>query len=156
MRTLSPATMQAGNAQETGEVYLVLLKISHEGLAEAIRVVNNNVAITSNGETYLPYAFRYDPPDDTATGMENGMLTIDNVDRSFIAVIRAIDSPPTVEVSVILASDPDNIQVGPLEFSFSGVTYNAKSISGALVYDDMLSYEFPQGKFRPMDFPGLF
>jgi len=48
-RSISSTAQAAINAQETDEIFLILLTISHDDLAEPIRVVSNNENITSNG-----------------------------------------------------------------------------------------------------------
>ena len=156
MRSLSAAARQAIFAQNTDQVFLVLLKLSHPSLVDSIRCVNNTQAIYSNGELYVPYNFRFDPPDEKLNSTSNGTLTIENIDRSIMEAIESINDPPTVEISVILASQPDVLEAGPREFTIRNVPFDAKKISGTLSSEDTLDIQIPGDRFSPRDYGGLF
>lgn len=150
----SPAITGA-NTDQTEEVWLLILKITHPALAEPIRVVNNTENITSNGELYLAAAFKMDLPDDTE-GVPSVDIEIDNVDRAITDAVRAISSPPSVVLSVILASTPDVIEAGPFDMTLASVDYNALKVTGTLIYEDILNEPFPGESFNPAKYPGLF
>lgn len=155
-RTLSNAALQAIYSQETNQVFLILLMINHEDLALPIRVVNNYQAITSNGQTYVPYAFEFDPPDEREGVITSAKLIIDNIDRSIVAMIRSLTTAPTVTVSIVLADSPDTIEAGPNEFQLKNISYNAETVSGDLIFDEMDNLNIPGDIFNPVDFGGLF
>lgn len=155
-RTLSNAALQAVFSQETNQVFLVLLEIDHTDLADPIRVVNNHQAITSNGQTYVPYAFEFDPPDEREGVITSAKLIIDNIDRSIVATIRNLETAPTVTVSIVLADSADTIEAGPLTFLLKNVSYDAETVSGDLIYDELDNLNIPGDTFNPIDFGGLF
>lgn len=155
-RTLSTAALEAIYSQETNQVFLVLLEIDHADMTTPIRVVNNHQAISSNGQTYVPYAFEFDPPDEREDVTTNAELIIDNIDRSIVALIRSLTTAPTVTVSIVLADSPDTIEAGPLEFKLKNVSYNVETVSGDLVYNDIDTINIPGDVFNPEDFGGLF
>ncbi len=155
-RTLSNAALQAIYSQETNQVFLVLLEIDHADLVDPIRVVSNHQAITSNGQTYVPYAFEFDPPDEREGVITSAKLIIDNIDRTIVATIRSLTTPPTVTVSIILADSPDVIEAGPLTFLLRNVTYDVETVSGDLIYDELDNLNIPGDTFNPVDFGGLF
>jgi len=150
--TVSATFKAAAYAQQTNEVVLVILEIDHDDLAAPIRVVNNTENITSGGDEYLAAGFDIKLPDD------DGKTTISvcNVDRIMVQAIRSISSRPTVTISVILASDPDTIEVGPYIMELSEVSYDAFTVTGTLTFDNFLDEPFPGDKFNPGIFPGLF
>src|SRR5579885_2175455 len=88
-RALSLAARQAVNAQETGEVFLLLLTLDHDELAAPIRVVNNTVDIVSRGNTYIAYPFQLELPAEDADQISSVRLSIDNVDRTIVQSLRA-------------------------------------------------------------------
>ena len=150
--TVSATFKAVAYAQQTNEVVLVILEIDHDDLAAPIRVVNNTENITSGGDEYLAAGFDIKLPDD------DGKTTISvcNVDRIMVQAIRSISSRPTVTISVILASDPDTIEVGPYIMELSEVSYDAFTVTGTLTFDNFLDEPFPGDKFNPGIFPGLF
>lgn len=156
MRELSNNAKIAVTSNSTSEVFLPLLKIEHEDLAEDLFFVRNMEQIVSNGNTYLPCAFDINLPAEKDGQINTATLSIDNVDRVIVTAIRSITSPALITVSIVLASDPDVLEAGPLEFTLRNVSFNAKTVSGDLVYEDRLFLNIPGNKFDPFLFPGLF
>jgi len=150
--TVSATFKAAAYAQQTSEVFLKLLTIEHDDLASPIRVVDNTENIESNGETYLAAGFDVKLPDDDG----RTTLSVCNVDRVMVQAIRSIDSSPTISLSVIMASDPDTIEVGPFVMQLVDVGYDAFTISGTLSFDDFLIEPYPGDTFSPGQFKGLF
>ena len=102
---------QASNAVETGEIFLSLLEFTHTDLPDPIYFVDNTVEVISNGKTYQPYPFRITLPEDKVGVLPSVDLTIDNVDQTLIEAIRGFSNPPIVTLKIILASNPDNIEI---------------------------------------------
>ena len=155
-RSVSATLEAAVYAQQTDEIFLILLAISHADMSETLRFVNNTEDVVSGGETYTAFPFAIDLPSDTEDSLPSVQLVIDNIDRSIIEELRSIDSAPTIAVSVILSSAPDTIECGPLSFSLKSIDYDAKVITAQLGFEDILNEPFPAGTFTPTDFPGLF
>jgi hypothetical protein len=153
---MSLTAREAMYSQETGEVFLELLEISHADLSSPIRVVNNTVDITHNSNTYSAFPFKIQPPGEKQSEITRASLTIDAVDRTVIQAIRSISTPATVTYKVILASAPDTVEAGPFVFSLKNTQYTAYQVSGELVYEDRLFMRVPYLKFSPRLFPGLF
>ena len=162
-RTLSSAARLAMFSQETDKIFLPLLKINHATLGAPLRFTRNTVQIISKVEdgstsqTFLPYPFNLNLPDDTQDStVKTVQLAIDNIDRSITAAVRSIASAATVTLWIVLATTPDTIEAGPFTFSLSDVTYDAFTVSGTLTYEDRLQTRVPGLDFNPFDFPGLF
>lgn len=156
MRTVSTNAREAMNASQTGEIFLVTLDIDHPDLAQPLRVVNNNEAIISNGETYLATAFSFVLPAQEDGKISNSTLSIDNVDRNIVEIIRTITSFPTVVANVLLASDPDVIEAGPFDFQLRNVNYDRNTVSGELIYESYMRDNCGTVKYKNTLFPGLF
>ncbi len=142
--------------QETGEAFLVLLTISHDDLAQPIRVVNNQENITSNGNLFVAFPFEIELPGSGGNSLPEVTLRIDNVDRQIVQAIRSISGAPTVTLEVIMASTPDVIEAGPYEFTLRNATYDALAVEGRLQFKDILNEPYPADSFTPSGFPGLF
>lgn len=154
-RTLSEAAIESTNAQETAEVWLTLVEIDHADLTAPIRVVNNHEDITSNSNLFQGFPFNVEFPDEPMDGQPMARLSIDGVDRTIVETLRTISSPPTVKLQVILASQPDTIEVEFDGLTLRRATYPAHTISGDLVFQDILS-EPITFTMTPNKFPGLF
>lgn len=155
-RSVSTTFKQAVAAQETGEAFLVLLTISHADLAAPIRVSSDAVNTTSRGETYVAFPFDLALPDDNRSSAPRARLTIDNVDRQIVEAMRLIQSPPTVLMEVVLASDPDTVEAEFPAFKLRSVEVDILTVRGDLTIELFEDEPYPAGSFVPSAFPGLF
>jgi hypothetical protein len=126
------------------------------GLFAPIRVVDNTVNVHKGGNVYLPFPFQVTMPDEREDRMPNVQLRIDNVDKQIVDALRAIDTAPTVSLSVVLDSTPDVVEAGPFLFTLRRGTYDVNSVVGDLEYEDVLREPIPGDTFTPSNFPGVF
>ncbi|MAO65043.1 MAG: hypothetical protein CL666_08585 [Balneola sp.] len=156
MRNLSADAVQDMLAAQTGEVYLHIVKISHASLASDLLFVDNNEDIVRSDGTYKASAFRIQLPseDDEVPQVR---IQIDNVDQSIIAALRPLQNAPDLTISVIRASDPDTVEVGPYEMVLKQFDYDKFTITGTIGYqEDFLNEQFPKDQFTPQNTPGIF
>jgi hypothetical protein len=154
-RSLSSAAVRALTAQETGEVFLMLVTITHDDIAP-LYFANNTETITSRGHDYLGWPFQVALPDEREDAMPAVQLRIDNIDRRIMESIRGLSTAPAVALEVVLASAPDVVEAGPFAFTLRGVEYDALTITGTLAPEDVLNEPAMQFSFTPDLFPGLF
>jgi hypothetical protein len=155
-RALSITALRAITAQETGEVFLFLITITHDDLAAPLYFVNNMENITSRGHEFLGWPFEIALPDEREDAMPSVQIRIDNVDRRILEGIRGLPTAPTVILELVLASAPDVVEGDPIPFTLRGVEYDALVITGVLTPEDMLNEPHMQHSFTPALFPGLF
>lgn len=155
-RALSLAAKQSLTAQETAEIWLLLLTIDAVGLAAPIRVVNDRQNVTSRGNEFVGYPFEIDLPGDSAETVQRVTLRIDNVDRVIVASLRLVQEPPTVTLEVIRRADPDTVECGPFVMTLAEARYDAQTVEGECVFEDVLNAAFPAHTYNPADYPGLF
>ena len=155
-RSVSSAFLQAALAQETGEVYVVLVEIDHADLVTPIRAARSNANVLHNGNTYHGMWFETDLPDDLEEQLPEITLVIQNVDRAVVEAVRTVSSAPTVTVKVVLASDPDTVEAGPWVMTLRQAAYNALTVSGSVLGPDILTEPYPGDAMTPANFPGLF
>lgn len=166
MRTLSLNFRQALFAQESAEVPVFLLTITHDELAEPILLSTDpttrisddplQYATVSRGETYLFAGIELTIPDDQDKAPPAAKLSIANVDRGLIPLARSVSSPPQVRIEAVLASDPDTVEITWPAFDMSNVVYNATALQFDLTIDALVTEPFPALTFTPAHFPGLF
>lgn len=152
---VSAAFKQAAFAQDTGDVILVLLTISHPSISPSIRVVNNTQQITSRGETYEPFPFEVTLPDQREDAPPSARLSIDNISREIGQAIRSITSPAFLTIEVIRAADPDVVEKRWPNFTLRDVKWDWGKVSGDLRIDDFTTEPYPAGIFSPASFLGL-
>lgn len=156
MRTTSLTFRQAINAQNTEEVFIILIEISYGTPATYIRICSGGQNIISNYEEYVYYPFDLSLPSDEAENVPQAQLTIDNVDQSLIEAIRNLARAPGVRLMVVLASDPDTIEVDFADFVFTNISYDALTITGTISVENFMSEPFPGDTFVPSNFTALF
>ena len=147
-------------AQETDEVFIVLLTLDHEEMEEPLRLcsdVKPGLAnFTSRGEEYLSFPFDLSLPDDSPDRAPTARISIDNVDRQLVAIARSISTPPTVTIEVIRASSPDTVEATWDDFTMKEIRYNALTIEGDLTLENITQEPYPCDCFTPSGFPGCF
>lgn len=143
-------------AQDTDEVWLVLVTIDHDDLIEPIRVVNNTEDVLSGGDTYIAFPFDVTLPDAREDAPPRARLIIDNVSREIGEAIRTITSAPGVTLEVVRAADPDTIEISWPFFKLRNVKWDAGKVSGDLSLEDFTSEPYPAGIFSPASFPSAF
>jgi hypothetical protein len=103
-RTISLTMRKAANAQESGEVLVVLMTIWHPDLAgELIRLSSDDTVrlsadpllygTMSRGQQFLFFPFSIVLPDDRDEAPPSVKFQIDNIDRNMVPLIRSHLTP---------------------------------------------------------------
>lgn len=144
---------------ESSAVFLHLLKVEAQGY-ETLYFVDNTQSIVSNGQTYIPAAFKVVLPSQTEDGsIQPCQLVVDNVDQIISATIKKANAAQKkiyATISVVMAQTPDIIERGPLRFILRDVTINKSTVSGGLYDFYVYDRKIPEGVYNPQNFPGLF
>lgn len=156
MRTTPDAFRAALFKSQTNKIVPCLLVIDHDDLAAPLYLCNNTEEISYGGQTYSPVAFLYDPPDENDMGPTSGSLTICNVDQGMVEIIRTLEDSPTITMTAILYDGTTVEPIAPVEFTLRGVTYDAMTVRGELIYEDRLDNEMLPIEMNPQRFPGVF
>lgn len=131
--------------------------LSHPQLPLPIRVCNAGETVESGGHGYPHFPFEVSLPPEDDESPPSVELRICNVDREIVKAVRSLPSGPMqVELSLVLLSDPDQVEAGPFRFSLRDVRYDAGVVSGQLMFEDVLNEPFPADSFTPSRVPGLF
>jgi hypothetical protein len=155
-RVVSLTAMRSALAQNTGEVWVTLLKITHPDLPAPLYFCDNTEAVVHSGNSHAPAPFSCTLPSDESEREPTAALSIANVDRGLIDEVRSISSGPTIEVKVVLASSPNTVEYGPVTLKAKSVTYDARSITFTLGFDAFEVEPLPWVRFTPEFFPGMF
>jgi hypothetical protein len=156
MRTLTQATRLAIMGEETTDVFLFLLALTHPEL-DTLYFVNDTRPCVSNGVTYMAFPFDLTLPDDREDQITSIRLTINNIDRRIVEAVRRVDTPAVFVLSLIRAAEPDVVIAGPFDCTLRNVSYNAQTVSGDITpMEPILNEPYPQHLFDPSHFPALF
>lgn len=156
MRTLSSTFLSAVMANNTDEAFLLLITISHESLDDPIRVAANGENIVSRGWTYVGLPVEAELPGDEDDTPPVAVIKIDNINQDIVKKARSIRTKAEVSLEVVLASDPDVVEVELPTFNLVKVDYDSFWVSGQLQVDDLASEPYPYATFSPANFRGIF
>ena len=158
--SLNKQGMEAAFASHTEEVWLVFLSISHPDLIDGtIRLVQNTEAVTRQGNSYSPTFFDITLPGQHDKRSSSAQISIPNIDRKITDSLRPLMSSDTlveVDISVALATSPDETQHGPWLLGLRNVTWDAEHVSAELVPLLDLDQEWPVVRMDQARFPGLY
>jgi len=157
MRASAAAVRARLEAWKSGDVYIVLLTITHEVLSEDIRVANNNEDITSQGYNWIGFPFKIDLPSED-DGPPKGQLAIQNVDRRIGPAILSMrgKGPARLRMQVVLSADPDDVWLDYSGYYLRDIRGNAMEISGVIDGWDFGREPWPSRRATQDRFPSLF
>ncbi len=166
MRVVSLNFRVAMFAQESGEVPIFLLTITHPELADPIRLTTDPTerfstdpllyGTTSRGVQYLYVGMDVTLPDEQDKNPPASKLVVSNVNRDLIPLARSVNSPPSVTFEAVLASALDVVEFSIPALDMINLQYDAGQLTFSLAMDALTSEPYPAGSFSPSSFPGLF
>ena len=155
-RVVSQNMLTAAMAQQTDEVLVVLLKFDQDAWSSPVYVCNNSQNVISGGQTYLTFPFEISLPDQKDGKEPTSSVSISLIDQQLVVLLRSIQEPPTVTLSVVLASTPNTIEYGPIDLTATDVKITKDTASMSLRFDPFGAEPFPWMRFTPEYFPGMF
>lgn len=166
MRVLSLNLREALFAQDSGEVVIFLLTITHASLAIPIRLTTDATErkstdplvyrTMSRGDEFLYAGVDITIPDEQDRSPPASKLTVENVTRGLIPLARSISTPPSVKIEAVLASSLDAVEMTWPALDMSNLQYDANQLVFDLTMDSLVTEPFPSGSFNPASFKGLF
>ena len=142
--------------QTSNDPLLSLFELSHPSFDETIYLVNNAEDVVSNTITYTSFPLTLAMPSDDGESNRQVSISFDNVSLSLVEEFRKVTTPIDCIIRVVLASNPDNIQIEFLDLKLVSVSITSSIITARLIMDDFLHVELTSEKYTPQNFPGLF
>lgn len=155
MNNISPKLLAQLYGQVSSDPFLMLVTISHSSF-ETLYLVNNTESIVSRGITFEAFPMEITLPGDDGESSREVRIDFDNVSLELISEFRKITTPADVKVEMLLASEPDIIQLSIEDLKLRNISYNKSRISARLFMDSFLNIELTSEKYNPSNFPGLF
>lgn len=166
MRILSLNFRSSQFAQESGEVPIFLLTITHPRLDAPIYLSTDPTArlttdpltygTASRDLTFLYAGVDVTLPDEQDKTPPASKLTIQNVTRGLIPLARSVSTPPSVQIEAVLASALDTVEMTWPVMDMSNLTADMSTLQFDLTVDALTTEPYPSGTFNPADFPALF
>jgi hypothetical protein len=167
---LSLNALKAIYATETGDYPIMLIKIIHPELPQEILLstdpttrlpgmtTDQNVVYgtVSNSKEYMYCPMELDLWTEDEEAAPYTRMTVSNIGLELVAAIRSIRTSPTVGLSIVLASDADNVEGQCDGFKFFDVDINPATVSGELVMDILHNEPAPYLTFTPSTAAGIF
>lgn len=123
------------------------------GLTTADEVVHGMVS-RSNNFIYLP--FQITMPDEQVASAPRCQITMFDVTRYLIPVLRTVTTPPNVLIELVMRGTPNTVEIAFDGFQMGAINYNRDQITAELVVQSLAAEPFPAHTFTPSYFPGLF
>jgi hypothetical protein len=142
--------------QVSDDPFLMLVTVSHTQFPTPLYLVNNTVDIVSRGITYQAFPMEITLPQDDGETTREVSIVFDNVSLFLINELRSVTSPMDVKIEMLLASDPNTVQLSLEELKLRSVTYDKQKVSAKLYMDSFLNVELTSEKYSPTLYPGLF
>lgn len=152
---ITPELLAQLYGQESSDPFLTLLTLIDPAFGE-IRLVNNSRPITSRGEEYLPYPFKFTPPMDDGESARTVKIEMDNTSLELMSGVRTATRPIPIKLELILASRPDEVQVLLEDLLIRNIIYDKNKISATVAMDGFLQIAMDAEKYTPSVYPGLF
>lgn len=143
--------------QSTGVLFVYLLVVDHDDLAQPLRFTNNTSDVTSNGDIYQAWPFDIVLPDQGDGKIPRAQIVFDAVDNNIILALRNLGSPPSISISIIDADTPDIIEKTFSNMIVVGQAYTTDyRVSLTLGMLDISRERAQNLRFDKVRFPGLF
>jgi Domain of unknown function (DUF1833) len=143
-------------SQQSDDVFLILLTLSHPTFASDIRLVNNSTDIVSRGDTFTAFPFKIRLPVDDGESNREVSIEFDNVSLELLDELRTVTTSIEVNIEMILNSLPDEVQISLGELKIQTVSYNKQTVSARLFLDSFLTTELNSEVYSPSVYPGIF
>lgn len=167
LTTLSPEALKMMFSVETNDTLVILLTFSGANIAEPQRICDNytqrisetaedvlyGVVSRSNNFIFLPFELSLPSENDSIPKCN---LTIHDVTKRLLPIVRQLDGPPTVKIELVLKSSPDVVEIDFGSFILNNISYNSATITGELLIESLVIEPIPAHTFTPTYFQGLF
>jgi len=161
------AQMLSPDAQDS---LAVLLTFTGAGIVTPVRIADSYTGriaglttddevvhgMVSRGNNFIYLPFQITMPDEQVASAPRCQITMFDVTRYLVPVLRTITNPPNVLLELVMRGTPDTVEISFSGFQMGGISYNKDQITAELVVQSLAAEPFPAHTFTPSFFPGLF
>jgi hypothetical protein len=150
-------------AESTGRQPIGLLTLSHAAFpGGTLRYCTGHEIVLSRGNGFAPLWYTVRFPTVSDAGVRPGELVLDNTGEEPIGSLRSATGPVSVLFEMVLANtaaDPDavdRVEIPARWFIRPEASYTGTEIRARLGFSNVLADAFPQRKFTPNEWRGVF
>lgn len=167
LQGLTPEALKALFSPDSDDTLITLLTLTGSNLTETIRLADGytqrisetdddiEYGVISAGVTYRFLPFNIELPSEEDANL-NCSITLNDVTRSLLPEIRKLTTAPNVQIDLVLASNPDYVEISLGDFYLGNISYAGDSISANLTVQSYENEPFPSGTFTPGYFQSMF
>jgi hypothetical protein len=171
-RAVSLNARMSIDAAASGDVEVVLIRITHPDMDEVVRLSTDPTVridgadpvvygtlstwMTGDGSPFLFCLVSAVTPDDKDDSPPQAALMFDNVDQDIGAVLRGFVTPATCDMAVVLAATPNRVEAEWQGFQIMSAGGDAGTISLTISQESIAAEPWPAGRMTRQRFPGLF
>lgn len=172
MRQMSLNARLAADDQNSSEIEVVLIEISHAALETPIRLSTDNTERLSTDPLYYGTRSNWrganpvsDPylwviasvllPSDQEDAPAAATLVLENLDWQITGLLRSFTTPATFAMAVVLASSPDLVEAEWDDLLLTSSEITAGDILLTISREEIELEYFPGGHMTRSQFPGL-
>jgi hypothetical protein len=172
LASLSPETLKSLFSPDSDSTLICLLTITYgSGVNSVVRIADNYISrieslttdadvvygVTSNSKNYLFIPFELSLPQEERDQVPQCTLTINDVTQYLTEIIREqFEIVPRVKLELVLSKTPNVVEVTFDGLYVTNISYNKDQVILTLEMIDFSKEPFPQHRFVPQYFPGLF
>lgn len=168
-RTLSPSARRAMYGLESNDDLAVLLKLSGGGLDAPIYLTDNAVdrlsapadgeityGLTSGGIDHIFLPMTAALPTDSDDSDGSWQVEVHDVVREVVRELRQATGPLSVDMSLVMVSEPDVVEAEFPDYKMSSFKYDAAAVTCQMGIPDDSIEPVVAFSFTENNFPGLF
>lgn len=143
------ALLAAATAQHSARVYVILVTVTHPGLAQPWRACNDSQDVISRGDLYAAWPFEFAEPSAEPGVEPSCRLEIDNVDRQLATILRGLphDPLPQLRVEFVFADAPDTVDRTYPRMFIAGCDGDAARLALTIRFRSLRAEPFPFARF---------
>jgi hypothetical protein len=155
--TETDAFRQAINAQETGELFHILVTVEHPDLIAPIRLNAGPTNVVSRGlPPFLASFVEATIIDQDPTRSPQAQLAFSNVNRETVIALQSTPTPCIVTMEIVKGSDLDTVERSLSNLELRNVEGDEMTIRGDLTPARCKPKKAVDYYFSPTTAPGLF
>lgn len=136
---------------------LVFLEITSPVDPTVLRLVNDNMDHTFQGNSFIGYPFKFDPPPEDEGSYNEATLQIDNVGRDLMVDLEKLGPNEILGARVIISSrNTPNIAAMEFNLPITNVSANMQTITARCGYKYLGSQQAVMRRMSPFYTPGIF
>lgn len=154
-RSSSNKLLSIVNSDTPNDIFLFLVEVDWKD-GTFSRYVKNYENITSRFNVYEAASFEITLPEEPDGNIPTVNFTFGVNEYNALSKLRTATQTPELKLEVVLATDPNIVEIGPFTFDMKGFNISGNAVRVEAGFEPLLDLVVPQIKYTPTLFPGLF